>query len=276
MKKILKLILSYFIYFLTSIVVIFLLLPSSVKQSVEMYWNSMAKNSKETINYKSDDKYIILTFDDGWDSQYNAFNMLKPFRGTLYICSSLINKENRLTLDNLDEMYNNGWDISNHTVHHNNLTNVSLDKAYDEIYGCSAWIYGHGFKRDMGYKHFAYPEGGYNDDIIEILKKQKYLTARTVNPGDDTSNLLELGRTSLHGMTKENIRNYILSDKKLIILCFHRIIPDSQAIVSDIDLKESYLKEVISSIYESKRKVITITEWYKLEHIKGAVALTIE
>ena len=149
-------------------------------------------------------------------------------------------------------------------VNHVDLTKVNAKKAYDEIYGCSAWITAHGFKRNMGYKHFAYPEGAYNNNIINILQEQDFLTARTTNPGSDTSKLLELGRASLYGMTKKNIRNFLLSGQKLIILSMHRIVPDDTAEASTIDLKESYFDEVIKAIIDSKRKVITITEWYEM------------
>jgi peptidoglycan/xylan/chitin deacetylase (PgdA/CDA1 family) len=209
-------------------------------------------------------KYVILTFDDAWSSQYKAFNLLKPLKGTLYICSSFIGEKDRLSLDNLKEMYDNGWDISNHTVHHINLSKVDIKKAYDEVYGCSSWIAGNGFTRDNAYKHFAYPEGGYNKEIIEMLKKQNILTARTTNAGNDTTEFLELGRTSLHGMSKENIRNKIVSDEKLLIISFHRIVPDETKELKEIDLMESYFMEVIEAIQESERKVITITEWYEM------------
>lgn len=221
-----------------------------------------AFQNKEYNYIDPNSKYIILTFDDGWSSQYQAFKMLGGLKGTLYICSGLIGEQNRLSLDNLTEMYNSGWDISNHTVHHISLTKVSEKKAYDEIYGCSAWIKGHGFIRNMAYKHFTYPEGGYNEEIVKILKRQGIITARTTNAGNDTSNFLQLGRTSLHGMSIKNIRDKILSDEKLLILSFHRIISDDTAEVKDIDLKESYFQTVINAIHESKRKVLTISEWY--------------
>lgn len=268
MSRLLKLTTAYILYFTIIIVFVFSVLHFNNKLPNKN--NNLAKDTRlsDTENLiipsNINDKYIILTFDDGWSSQYEAFKMIKPIKGTLYICSSFIGQENRLTLDNLTEMYNNGWDISNHTVHHANLTKVSLEKAYDEIYGCSAWIKGHGFIRDNAYKHFAYPEGGYDESILKILKDQDFLTARTTNPGNDTTNPLQLGRTSLHGMTKKNIRDNILSDRKLIILSFHRIIPDDSTDIKDIDLKESYFKEVMSAIHESGRQVITISEWYKL------------
>jgi len=266
MKKKVKLFIIYFVYILTFIGLVFMLSPTNIKQRAMETFTFTKDVPKETLLNNNNGKYIILTFDDGWSSQYEAYKQLKQFnfKGTLYIISSLIGKEDRLTLDNLKDVYNNGWDICNHTVHHDNLTKVSTKRAYDEIYGCSAWILGHGFKRDMGYKHLAYPEGGYNDNIINILKKQGFLTARTTNPGSDTTKLLELGRTSLYGMTKKNIRDFIFSDKKLIIVNMHRIVPDDSKEATDIDLKKSYFDEVINSIIESKRRVITITEWYKL------------
>lgn len=262
MKKKIKLFIVYFIYIAAFMGLVFLILPASAKQSII----DIFAGQNDVPNGTLQNKYIILTFDDGWSSQYEAYKKLKPynFKGTLYICSSFTGEDGRLTLDNLKEMYQSGWDICNHTVHHVNLTNVSTEKAYDEIYGCSEWIIGHGFTRNMGYKHFAYPEGGYNDNIIKVLNEQGFLTARTTNPGNGTTNLLELGRTSLYGMTKQNIRENILSEDKLIILCMHRIVPDDSQETADIVLKESYFDEVISSIIESKRQVITITEWYNL------------
>lgn len=235
-----------------------------------LYNNSSSKNKKNNFsgddhsNLSSNKKYIVLTFDDGWSSQYKAFKMLKPLKGTLYICPSLIGKEDRLTLENLTKMYNHGWDICNHTVHHTNLTKVNLAEAYNEVYDCSLWLMEHGFIRNMDYNHFAYPEGGYNKDVLGMLEKLNILTARTTNAGNNTDILLQLGRTSLHGMTKENIRSNIVSDKKILILSFHRIVPDNTNNLGEIDLKESYFKQVINSIYESKREVITITEWYQM------------
>lgn len=275
MLKGIKLILVYSIYLVLVIAVVFLLLPSEGRQLIKDKFSNihLYKYFSEVMNIngyktgnedKESTKYVILSFDDGWSSQYDAFKMIKPLKGTLYITSSLIGKEGRLSLDNLTEMYNAGWDICNHTVHHVNLTEVSHEKAYEEIYGCSAWISGHGFTRSVSYKHFAYPEGGYNDDIIGILKEQGFLTARTTKAGNDTSSMLEIGRTSLHGMTKENIRDKILSEDKILILSFHRIVPDSTTEMKEIDLKESYFKEVLDAINESKRKVLTITEWYEM------------
>lgn len=226
---------------------------------------SNAGNEKTGSVLEPDKKYIIITMDDGWSSQYEAYQRLKPYKGTLYICSGLIGKEDRLSLEQLKEMYENGWDICNHTVHHVNLTKVSLEKARDEIYGCSSWIAGQGFTRDMGYKHFAYPEGAYNEEILDLLKDLRMLSARTTNSGNSTADVLQLGRSSLWGMTRQNIRQLINSEQKLIILSLHRIVPDDTAELKEIDLKSSYLDEIIAAIKESGREVITITEWYKMK-----------
>lgn len=209
-------------------------------------------------------KYVILTFDDGWASQYQAFKKMYPWKGTLYISSALIGQQDRLTNNNLKEMYSNGWDISNHTANHQNLTKLSLKQATAEVEKCSAWIVKQGFRRNMAYKHFAYPEGGYNAQIIELLAQRGILTARTTNPGNDTSDYLQLGRTSLSGMTPRRIRDNIMSDQKLLILNFHRLVKDSSSDIKQIDLKESNFQEVLKAIRDSKRKVITITEWFEL------------
>ena len=221
--------------------------------------------SGQSTGLQQDKKYLILTFDDGWKSQYEAYQSLKPYRGTLYICSALIGEKDRLSLANLKEMYDNGWDICNHTAHHANLTKVSLQKAYAEIYSCSRWIAAQGFGRDMCYMHFAYPEGAYNEQVMGIIKRQKILTARTANPGNSTVNVLELGRASLYGMSRENIGRLIESDSQLIILNLHRIVPDTTSEPKEIDLKESYFAELIEAVKDSKREVITMTQWYRMQ-----------
>lgn len=229
MNKVLRLIAVYVLY-LGLVLVILLALVSWFKPGEQ---GGSAAHSPVLDPEK---KYIIITMDDGWGSQYEAYQTLKPLKGTLYICSGFIGQEDRLSLENLPEMYKDGWDICNHTVHHVNLTEVTTEKAAAEISGCSQWIAGHGFTRNAGYKHFAYPEGSYNEDIIEILRGQNILTARTTNSGNSTADPLQLGRSSLWGMTLENIRHLIHSEQKLIILSLHRIVPDDTAELKEIDL----------------------------------------
>lgn len=271
MKRRYKLIAAYVVYFVTFIGLIALMMPTRLKYSISYSLYNRLNAAPPTLAgerpaQSASVKYVILTFDDGWDSQFEAYKKMQPLglKGTLYICSGLVGKDNRLTIGNLNTMYRDGWDICNHTAHHVNLTKVESKRAYDEIYECSAWLFAHGFTRDLGYKHFAYPEGAYNEEIIQHLEKQGFRTARTTVGGSDTCTLLELGRASLHGMTRKNIRDFMFSDEKLIILSMHRITPDSTLELTELDLKESYFDEVINSIGESKRQVITLTEWYRL------------
>lgn len=268
-----KLIVVYAFYLVVILGVIYLFLPANTKQNINKVFESKNNHPKAAVSAKitlpenENGKFIILTFDDSFASQYGAYEQLKKsnLKGTLYINSGLIGQKDRLTLDELTEMYNNGWDIGNHTVHHVDLTKVSSQKAYDEIHGCAAWLIGHGFTRNMGYKHFAYPYGAYNDNVVNILKKQGFLTARTTNAGSSTADLLELGRASLYGMTKKNISDFMYSDEKLIILNLHRIVPDNTKNMSDIDLEQSNFDELIKSIEGSQRQAITLTQWYALK-----------
>lgn len=280
MNKRLKLIIAYTVYLAIIAMLVggALSIKHKLKGSVVPEINSGAVTqeqattfrrnlNKPSLKYKFNNdgnKYVILTFDDGWSSQYEAIKRIYPWKGTLYISSALIGQKERLTLDNLAELYRNGWDISNHTANHLNLTKLSLKQASAEVAECSTWIANQGFTRDRAYMHFAYPEGGYNDQIISILSQQGMLTARTTNAGNDTKDSLLIGRTSLYGMTPSNIRANIMSDQKLLILSFHRIVNDSSTENKEIDLKESYFQEVIKAIHDSNRKVITMTEWYKM------------
>lgn len=269
-----KIIIVYTLYLTIFLGLIYLLLPATTKQTVletlNVHENQTSAISDVTSDVKvsrdTSGKFIVITFDDSFSSQYGAYKQLEKYgyKGTLYINSGLIGKEDRLTIKQLKEMYNAGWDISNHTENHADLTKVSEKKAYDEIYGCSAWLKEYGFTRKNGHKHFAYPYGAYNDDVVQILEKQGFLTARTTNAGSATEDLLLLGRASLSGMTKENIHDFMFSDEKLIILNLHRIVPDDSKDIGEIDLKQSYFDTLVQAIKDSNREVITLTEWYDL------------
>lgn len=280
MKNRFRLIATYVFYLSTLIGLIIILLPTNIRYaaiySLFSRINLVTPVAAGVPTELPSGGCIVLTFDDGWSSQYQAYKKMKSLdlKGTVYICSELVGEPDRLTLDNLNEMYEDGWDICNHTARHVNLTKIDSKRASDEISDCSAWLFVHGFTRDLGYKHLAYPEGSYNEETLGLLEKQGFLTARTTIGGSDTSKLLELGRASLHGMTKKNIRDFILSDQELIILSLHRIVPDSTEVFTELDLKESYFDEVINSIRESQRHVITLTEWYQSHIHQNVEVLT--
>ena len=56
-------------------------------------------------------------------------------RGTGYIITNSVNNVNRVTWDQLQEIYTTGWTVGNHTASHTNLTTLSLSGQEAELLG---------------------------------------------------------------------------------------------------------------------------------------------
>jgi peptidoglycan/xylan/chitin deacetylase (PgdA/CDA1 family) len=84
-----------------------------------------------------------------------------------------------LSWEEIKEMSQGGIDFGSHTVNHIILTNVPLKIAEREITQSKREI-----EEKIGkeVRHFAYPNGNYNDEIIKLVKRAGYLSAVTFGP----------------------------------------------------------------------------------------------
>ena len=127
---------------------------------------------------------IILTFDDGYEDFYtDAFPILKKYKykSTIYIVSKFINKKGYMTQKELQEIQDSGIvEIGAHTLSHPDLRYLSLNKAQDEIVSSKVELEK---MFSINVETFAYPGGGYNDNVIDIVKKAGYTVAVTTKPG---------------------------------------------------------------------------------------------
>jgi len=87
---------------------------------------------------------ITMTMDDGSQSLYNiAFKIFKEhgIPGTAYIVTGWYDvKPGRLTLDQMHELQDNGWEIGSHSVNHKYLTRMPLRDAFNETYDSKVWL----------------------------------------------------------------------------------------------------------------------------------------
>ena len=144
--------------------------------------------------FDKDKKYVILTFDDGYEDNYTLlFPMLKKFNFKAVIFMVTGKKEN--TWDYLDEgrtfplleraqileMNKYGIEFGAHTMNHVDLTKVEVAEAKQEIEGSREML-----ENILGKKvsAFAYPYGSVNETVKELVKKAgfKYGIATVVGP----------------------------------------------------------------------------------------------
>lgn len=139
-----------------------------------------ALNSGKKLSEKS----VILSFDDGSQSQYDyAFPVLKKFNftATFFIFTSAPGHKYFLTWDEIKELDAAGMTIGSHTLNHPYLDKITDPKELEKqiIYGKTS------LEKHMGkiVDFFAYPFGEYNDQIIEVVKKSGFKMARSIHIG---------------------------------------------------------------------------------------------
>lgn len=144
----------------------------------------LAKKGKLTLP----EKPIILTFDDGYQNNYdNMLPILEEFsmKATVYVVTNDIGKEGYLTYDELFDMQKRGVELGSHTANHLPLTTLSAEKQESEIKLSKLMLEWKGL--DTIYT-FSYPNGAYDENLPKILEENEYLTAVTGEAGINTFN----------------------------------------------------------------------------------------
>jgi peptidoglycan/xylan/chitin deacetylase (PgdA/CDA1 family) len=123
-------------------------------------------------------KPIILTFDDGTNSQWFAFEELKKRRmkGVFFVTPGLFGKPEYLSEQQVKLMFEGGMEIGSHTMTHAMLTRITLDQAWYEINESKKYL-DDLLKTDI--ISFCYPWGEYNNEIMLLVDKAGYNYART-------------------------------------------------------------------------------------------------
>lgn len=136
------------------------------------------------VRYVSPKPMLVIEYDDGALEDYNlAFPIHKKYKvpATTNIITKLIGAEDQqgntyMTKEQLIELYDNGWEISNHTARHNNLGEenllVSANIGDIKIYPANA----KSFRPDIG--------GSTNGIIIEDTTEE---VVTFVSNGNDAS-----------------------------------------------------------------------------------------
>lgn len=155
-----------------------------IPESQQAKDNTRDADSAETIpgsmsQIDNTDKIAIITFDDGWKSQYeNAKPILDEFnfKATFYLVCDYIGNENRLTWEEIAILQNEGHGMGAHTMGHANLDNIPIDSQRYEILESKKCLEDNGIAANS----FAYPfNSGDNNANVLNLVSENYDFART-------------------------------------------------------------------------------------------------
>lgn len=172
-------------------------ISSQSGKTAEVYFNELSVDQKNTTA-------IMMGTDDGYESDYTEFFSYcqpKGIRGTCYVIKDFIGTAGFMTEAQIQEMYDAGWCIGNHTDSHVNLTTLTKEQQRTALNTCRDYLISKGWTR--GAKHVAYPFGAYNNDTLEVMFEEGYFTGRTVEenwgvqsyPVADMYQLLKSGAT---------------------------------------------------------------------------------
>ena len=141
------------------------------------------------------EKPIVLTFDDGYADNYTTMlPILEAHKMTavVYVITNEVGKKNYMSLDQLKDMQQRGIEIGSHTSDHLALTSLDAETQFGQIHYSKRFLEWSGLSTIYS---LSYPNGAVNDEIIEILKREQYLTAVT---GDAGLNTLETNPYKLY------------------------------------------------------------------------------
>jgi peptidoglycan/xylan/chitin deacetylase (PgdA/CDA1 family) len=120
---------------------------------------------------------VSHTFDDGFASVMDAAAIMDLYgqRGTAFIIPEFLETEGYLTQAEVDELANQGWDISGHGK--DNLTELVPPDVDTHLAAMYAYLESNGYD---GREHFAYPNGAYTESVqSQVL--EYFTSARSID-----------------------------------------------------------------------------------------------
>jgi len=209
-----------------------------------------------------DDTYVSLRFDDGWESQLNAYELLKKYNltGSLYIISGFMGNEGYMTWDDVEKV-SELMEIGGHTVHHADLKNLRTLQDYEKEIGDDFRTLK---EKGFNVRTFVYPYGNYNKTAINVVKKY-YKGASTQDVGVNTqdSNPFLLKDFTIRSFNSINDIKRVIMPGTWIILTFHdvgephRLAPSA---VKSNAISVEFFEEILKWLKEIDVEIITIAE----------------
>jgi len=218
--------------------------------------------SKNLFNFSL--PIVVITFDDAHESVYKmGYKLMREedtsWAATHFFCNSYIDQSGNVTLLQVKEMENNGWESGGHGLEHDNLTAIVLDSVEAKIRASYNFL----ISNNLSHESFAWAFGAYNDTIKSIAKKY-FKNIRTSHDFYylDGIDRLELGYFAVKSQfTANDIIARIEEAKRLgaplVIIGFHVILPDTAKPIPIYWCKESVYKDFLK--YLKKQNITPVT-----------------
>ena len=163
----------------------------------------------------SDQKYVMITFDDGYATFYTqTYHFIKKnnVKVTNYIISDRIGYLNYMTKAQIHEILKDGLvELGSHTLTHPDLTSLSQEELKRQLSKSKLDL-----EKEFGVsiKSFCYPYGYYVPSIIPFVKEAGYDNAVTTKEGTiyNIDNKFEIKRFRAGYLTGDDLLAKIEKD----------------------------------------------------------------
>ena len=126
---------------------------------------------------------VVLTFDDGYLSQYRTAGRTLRSRGWPGVLNLQVDRlgvAGGLTRAQVRRLIGDGWELDSHTLTHPDLTEVGRERLVRELVGSREAI-----MREFGVttNFFCFPYGHYDAAVKAAVRRAGYLAATTTRRG---------------------------------------------------------------------------------------------
>jgi peptidoglycan/xylan/chitin deacetylase (PgdA/CDA1 family) len=219
---------------------------------------------------------VVLTFDDGYKSQYtNAKPILDKYgyKATFYIVCNYAEKNGRLKWEDITALYNEGHDIGSHTMNHADLSQTSKKETQYEIGESKQCLLNHGINPT----NFAYPFNGGTDETAVVNTVAKYYDmARTARSAPEPIMYLhcdgfkeESSQTDCRKFSDEDDDAELTFANRYSIMGWSHDADRSKNSYDDSEMLDRFIEVVnIPSIYNTDGTInaIPIVIWHRIDN----------
>jgi len=194
---------------------------------------------------------VTFSFDDGFADTWNAKAVLDKYgyRANLFVVKNWVGTSGYLSLTQLKQLYERGWDIGSHSVSHSHLSSLTDAQKEYELRESQRFLVENGFLR--GARFFAAPYHEMDSTLLDLAKKY-YQIVRW-----GTTAMQSLPPASWHQLRGWNIYNFDLTTMKSKIdwakannawICLH------------LYGNYTWLSDLVDYIHSQKLEVVTYSD----------------
>jgi peptidoglycan/xylan/chitin deacetylase (PgdA/CDA1 family) len=208
---------------------------------------------------------VTIMFDDSLDNHYMVAKPLMDalgFKGTLAVITGTLGQAGSLTMQNLKTFQSAGWEISSHSINHEDITTLTTARATREIVNSYQTLKNNGFT----VTDFVYPYGAFNANL-NAIGSPYYKSMRSFQAGNNPQGVYPYDvkvRQVTNATTASDVAAWVAegkANKKWEVLVFHAVTASSDDIYYT---DPTVFKNMLDAIKASGVPVVTYAQGVSL------------